>query len=96
MHSTQGPSGLYYHHNGDYSGDVKVTIPMMRRELYTWGSGTVQVEIDEPRQQVTVDIPFEDMRHLVLSHYRSLMTGRLENADDKELERLLRLNWEES
>lgn len=85
---------MYYHHNGDYSGDVKVTVPMTRHESRPWGTTTTKVEIDEHRREVTVDIPFDDMKHLVLDHYRSRMISCLENADDQEVERLLRLDSE--
>lgn len=89
MHSTTGPSGLTYHHNGDYSGDVKVTIPLERHKTRPWGTTTTKFDIDERIRQVTVDIPFEDMRWLVLRYLQSKLISRLEDANDDELEQLL-------
>ena len=88
MHSTQGPSGLCYAHNGDFSGDVKVTIPMRRPgETYSWGtSSDIEVEINERDKTVTVDIPFEDIRALYLAYLRRNMISRVEQASDTELE----------
>lgn len=90
MRSYDAPSGLSYHHNGDYSGDVKIAVPMRRPgKTYSWGqTSDIVVEIDDRDQAVIVDIPFEDMKHLVLDYYRSELISRLERGDEV-LERLL-------
>lgn len=84
MRSYDAPSGLIYHHNGDYSGDVKIAVPMCRPgETYSWGQASDKVvEIDEHDQAVIVDIPFEDMKRLVLNYYRSELISRLEQSDE--------------
>lgn len=89
MHTTRGPSGLYYHHNGDYSGDVMVTVPFERATPDPYSTYVAKAEIDEQQRKVTVDIPFEDMRRLVLAHLRSKLIEELEQADDDKLEQLL-------
>ncbi len=85
MRSTDAPSGLTYHHNGDYSGAVRVEIPMGRRAGTSYGVSSV----DYNEQTTTVDIPFEDMRHLVLASIRKRMIMHLEEADDATLEKFL-------
>ena len=77
------PSGLFYHPVVDFSGSVRVELPMGRRAGTDYGVSS----IDADAQTVVVDIPFEDMRHLVLACLRSRMMLHLEEADDDALEK---------
>jgi hypothetical protein len=92
MHSTQGPSGQWYAHNGDFSGEVKITIPIRDQGPYpqshTTASGPHQIA-GEQGIFVQVEIPFEDIRALYLSHLRSQRIYRLEQSTDEELEQML-------
>jgi hypothetical protein len=74
MYSTQGPSGRYYHHNSDFSGDVHTTVVLGE-------TGTDETVM------ANVEIPFKDMLHLVLAHFRSKAVSFLEQADDATLEK---------
>lgn len=85
---TTAPSGLTYHHNGDFSGRVRVEIPMGHRSGDDFGVSS----IDNNERTVTVDVPFEDMKHLVLAYLRSETIGRLEQADDAALEKFF--SWD--
>lgn len=76
MHSYDSSSGLTYFHNGDYSGNVKVNNVSTAPNREGWSSLT------------DVEIPFEDMKALVLSYYRSRLIRVLED-DDEALERFL-------
>ena len=90
MHSTTAPSGLTYHHNGSFSGVVKTEIPVREqtgypdkdhacaREKFVRRGGQTQAYVE-------VEIPFADMKHLVLSYLRSEAIGFLEQADDAAL-----------
>jgi hypothetical protein len=78
MHTTTGPSGRVYHHNGDFSGNVLAeSVSVDTGDLEGW------------KTCGDVEIPFADMRHLVLQRYRSRLILLLEEADDDRLEMLL-------
>jgi hypothetical protein len=72
MHSTQGPSGQWYQHNGDFSGPIVIT------DLDT----AINNEYGYPR----IEIPFEDIRAIYLRYARSKMISELEQASDDDLE----------
>ncbi len=96
MHSTSGPSGQTYHHNGDYSGSVKAFMPVRSQEGCKEGPDIACVsrpvkgiDYDNPEvEYVEVSIPFEDIRRLAMWYLMGKVTERLENANDDELERL--------
>ena len=77
------PSGLIYDHNADFSGGVRVELPMGQHAGTHHGVRT----INATDQTVEVVIPFTDMRHLVLASLRSRMMLHLEEADDDTLEK---------
>lgn len=93
MHSTRAPSGwLTYHHNGDFSGTVKFEVPVSPDHSYT-GDGD-RIMASRPyrqsctqREVVEVEIPFEDMKHLVLESLRREAISKLEQSDDATLEK---------
>jgi hypothetical protein len=91
MHSTSAPSGQTYHHNGDYSGPVKMFLPV-REQLHYPGeiarAGTPEKVPGAEGVFVEVEIPFEDMKALVMDHFRSVLISRLEDADTEAMERL--------
>lgn len=95
MHSTQAPSGQHYHHNGDYSGAVKAYVPI--RPQTRWPKKDVAcashpvkgIDFENPdAEYVEVEIPFEDMKRLVIDSFRSRLISHLESSDDETLERL--------
>lgn len=53
MHSTTGPSGRRYHHNGDFSGAVEAVVP-----------ASAEIQAPPTRGALFVPIPIEDIRHL--------------------------------
>jgi hypothetical protein len=75
-HTTQGALGTVFHHNGDYSGDVTV-IPVSFPERRDGPDGAISF---------SVDIPFEDLRQLVLGYLRDRRIEHLEQISDDELE----------
>jgi hypothetical protein len=90
MHSTQGPSGQWYAHNGDYSGSVHVHIPVRDQTRYPDKDRTTASAVHnlpgEEGEFVQVQIPFEDIRALYLAHLRSAMISQLEQQDATQLE----------
>ena len=68
-HTSHGPQGTLFIHNGDYSGDI-----------------SIYRELPEP---VSIVVPFEDLRELVLDYLASKRINELENAGGDYLERLL-------
>ena len=75
MHTTQASQGTVFHHNGDYSGSVKIQVPEEPAK-HTFGSQTCWV----------TEVPFEDIRELVLDYLRSKLIARLESVEGDELE----------
>lgn len=71
MHTSKTPHATF-HHNGDFSGDVKMMVePQMVEPMF----GVVQVTI-----------PFKDLRTLVFQYLRDKMIAELEGMSDKDLE----------
>jgi hypothetical protein len=68
-HTTITDGGTTFTHNGDYSGDVRITAPSAGRPY--------------------IEVPFADLRQLVLWYLRDKAIERLENAEGGELEALL-------
>jgi hypothetical protein len=78
-HTTKGPDGTVFHHNGDYSGDLDIVVRREPKMFATPEGPTAWV----------VSVPFADIRSLVLSYLRDKRTGELEDAEGDELEKLL-------
>jgi hypothetical protein len=77
MHSFNAPSGVTYHHNGDFSGSVILTEEeIMQFGLDGGGSGVGN----------GVYIPFEDIRALYLEYLRRSKISALEQASYDFLE----------
>jgi len=100
MQDTEGPSGLHYFHNGDFSGSVKVEIPVLPDEH--WSGNGDRASVSEPypqvvtqRRVVEVEIPFADLKHLVLQYQRRRLVSMLEDADDAEM-MLFLTGWKET
>lgn len=100
MHSTRSPSRwLTFHHNGDFSGSVKFEVPVAPDESWT-GDGD-RITASQPyrqtitqRQVVEVEVPFEDLKYLVLQQIRLKAIAFLETADDATLEKFF-TGWSE-
>lgn len=76
-----GPSGNSYQCAADFTGNVK--------------ADSVSLDTGHPGGWKTVgdvEIPFEDMKHIVLQHLRQRAILHLENADDSTLEKFF-TNW---
>lgn len=69
MHSFTAPSGRTYHHNGDFSGGVKVPVGEMPVSGFT----------------IYEDIPMADLVALVASMIRRQKIREIEDMDDAEL-----------
>lgn len=78
------PEGEFtIHHNGDYSGDVKIDVdkPHERVTIYTPNF------IGAPKEpQVQLTLPFDLIRAIYLSYARTEMIRRFENSTDNDLE----------
>lgn len=88
MHSTDGVTeGISFNHNGDMSGDVRITI----NENATWPfKDEDAVEYAPPNESFglpgywTVRIPFDDLKRLVARYIQSERVAALENLDDDD------------
>lgn len=87
--TTEAPSGLTYHYNDDFSGGVHVTLPMGRTMGYTNETDHGVISIDASSHKALVEIPFADLRHLVLQGARDHLVSEINKADDATLVRLL-------
>lgn len=67
-HTTRASGGTTFVHNGDYSGNVRITAP---------GGGW------------DAEIPFADLRELVLGYLRQRMITGIEEMSDDTLEQVL-------
>lgn len=81
-HTTKAAGGTVFTHNGDYSGEVGITVYAPPEEL-TDGPPF------EHRAAWRVTVPFEDLRALVLGYLRDKRISKLEQAEGDELEKLL-------
>jgi hypothetical protein len=81
MHTTEGPQGTVFHHNGDYSGEVKVTVTAEPAR----GTDVNHVP------HWTAEVPFADLEALVLGKYRNYAITMLESAEGPALARVLGL-----
>lgn len=81
MPQINGPSGRTYQCAPDFTGNVK--------------ADSVSLDTGHPGGWQTVgdvEIPFEDMKHIVLQYLRQRAILHLENADDDTLEKFF-TNW---
>jgi hypothetical protein len=69
-------NGTTFHFNGDYSGDVRIVVPVENSELIRklYAGGTVEIKV-----------PFEDLAKLVASKIRDDLISRVEQMSDDEL-----------
>lgn len=89
MHSTEGNTdGITFHHNGDYSGELWITIDDTADWEYKHGPA---VEYKKPNDEFgfpghwTVKIPFDDIKGVVADYVRSLKVEALEDAEPDEI-----------
>lgn len=71
---------IVMHHNGDYSGNVKISLPSSIADS--------EVEHNPHGRDVsytTVTIPFGAIRHLVVEAMRQQWISRLENMSESDL-----------
>jgi hypothetical protein len=85
MHTTKGPGGTVFHHNGDYSGDVVIQFDAPTES----GKGSYMQSPDGDLVNWRIEVPFADVRALVLGYLRDKRISELEDAGDGELEKLL-------
>jgi hypothetical protein len=85
MHTTKGPEGTVFNHNGDYSGDVVIKIDAATGS----DKGSYTQSPDGEMVQWRIEVPFADVRALVLGYLRDKRIGELEDVGDDELEGLL-------
>lgn len=76
MH-THKAGDTIFHHNGDFSGDVKIV-------LYTEPKES-PVPAEDGRRWWEVEVPFEDLRSLVAEYVRGRRIELLEQASDDGL-----------
>lgn len=80
MHSTDVYPGITAHHNGDYSGDVRLTMDSsLRGEMKPLGID------DDGAGVLDVSFPFAVMEKLVANKYRDEAISRLENMTTEGL-----------
>jgi len=68
----QAAGGTQFIHNGDYSGEVTITVTA---EPFFIGLGKWRIEV-----------PFTDLRELVFAHLRQQKIDQLEQTSDDEFE----------
>lgn len=89
MHTTPGTTtGVTFHHNGDFSGEVEICISDNADWLYKDGPA---VEYEKPNEAFdlpgyhTVKVPFEDVKGLVAQYVRDKLIEKIETSDDESL-----------
>lgn len=85
----QGSGEVYVevlmHHNGDYSGNVKVVLPnKIADTTLAHGAGPNGEGMAE------VHIPFEALKALIMQYVRSEMVSQIEQATNSELIQFMR------
>lgn len=92
MHAHRGPSGQWYNHNGDFSGEVLASLRVHGQGLPPGDRASASIphkavgEDGEMGEFVEVRISFEDIRSLYLAYVRQNRISRLEQAENAELE----------
>lgn len=76
MHSTEASGGTTFHHNGDYSGDVQISVTAEITEVDLLGNGYVEV-------------PFADLHELVLGYLAHKLGTSLKQFTPAELEEFI-------
>jgi len=93
MHTTCGVTeGIWFNHNGDFSGSVMVVISDDAEWPYKDGPAGKRYEgADDPNATVSrtgywsFRIPFEDLRALVATYVRNKQIAAVEEATDEEV-----------
>ena len=63
----------WLHHNGDFSGDVEISVPKE------------QAQVDEPDGRVYVRVPMSLLRAVVAKEVRAQRVRELEDMEDHEV-----------
>lgn len=69
-----GGTGFIVHHNGDYSGDVKIVLPTKLVETF-----------ENPESRAVVNIPFRVLKELVGQYVQSMLISQLEQGTGEGL-----------
>jgi hypothetical protein len=101
MHTTHGPLGTTFHHNGDFSGLVKFLAPcaaaqrsvdveapfsaLVRAAVLPGYWGSVDVRREDNDEMSEVEVPIADLRALVGRRVRDARISSLEEAEPEEL-----------
>lgn len=79
MHTHRADGGTVFHHNGDYSGELVITVPVAAEPIQGPFGGTVW----------RVEVPFADVRELVFAYLRARKIEQIEQASDAAFEAIL-------
>ena len=69
MHTTSMKSGVRFHHNGGFDGDVLIVAP----------------DSDDPKTMQTVRVDFGDIKALVAEYVIDKLERELEDSEDDEV-----------
>ena len=72
MHSLSTKNGTRFHFNGDFSGNILITVPKEKVE-----------PADEDR--VFVEVPFNDVKEFVIEHLRNEFIAQLEEMPPEKM-----------
>jgi hypothetical protein len=75
MHTTKANLGSTFIHNGDYSGDLIISVP----------ADKVKEVPDPTGAWVHINLPFEDIKQLVADYVRERTITALEQANDDDV-----------
>lgn len=78
-HTYRAGGGTLFHHDGDFGGDVKITVPAEPVEMVTAEGGTAWMTV----------VPFADLRELVFAYLRARKIEQLEQCSDDAFEAAL-------
>lgn len=74
MHTFDADDDISFHHNGDFSGDVTISLPTQAAATELWNDG-----------HTTIKVPYAALEALVAERYRRAMVGALEEASAKNV-----------
>ena len=69
MHTTSMESGVRFHHNGGYEGDVLIVAP----------------DADDPKEIREVRVDFDDLKALIACYVRDKLQEEIDDAEDDDL-----------
>lgn len=73
-HTSEGPEGTVFIHNGGYDGDVKIVVGS--EQVQSWDGGPI-----EHTEKLHVTVPFNDLKALVAQYVRMERVCALDDSE---------------